>query len=489
MASNKKFLLVDLSNYENLSEKGRRSINLFSIPIGLMSLATFLKKNKIPMEIKIISFGIDYNNDEELMEIIRRYSPNFIGIRALSANEKILVHIVDALKKLLPDIFIIIGGPYSSSPDEEDFKKIAADIFIVGEGEETVLELFKRLMKNESYDDIKGIVFKKGKKIIINEKREFIENFGKIPFPDYEMIDYEKYFKMANWGYMVNRYALIESSRGCPYGCIFCHKIFGRAVRLRNAEVISDEIIRLHKKYNITDFFFVDDIFNINYQRANDIFDKIINSKIKMRFHFPNGLRGDLLDKNLIDRMIRAGVVSVALAIETPSPRLQKYINKNVVLPKLKRNIDYACDKGMMVRLFFMYGFPTETEEEVENTILYMKQFKKCVIPYFFAAKYYKNSKMYSLALEEGFSAEELEKSKKGLYNEIQFCETPLLSRDFLKKMHYRWINEVILNKERLLNALSIQRKHHTDEEIKLFYSSFFGKEIKNVNDLIGLCR
>ncbi len=488
MPHKNKLLLIDLSNYENLSEKKIRSINLFNFPVGLMSLATFLKKNKAPLDTDIVNYGIDYENDEELIKIIKQRLPNFVGIRALSTNEKVLVYIVDKIKKLFPNIFIIIGGPYVSNINDENLKKISADVFVIGEGEETTLELFGKLVKNQDYSSIEGIAFRKEGRSVINRSREFIQDFNKVPFPDYDLINFSEYFLKANWGYTASRYALIESSRGCPYNCIYCHKNFGRVTRLRSAEVIFNEIKRLNKQYGMTDFFFVDDIFNINYQRASDIFDNIINSELNVRLHFPNGLRGDILDKSLIDKMIKAGTISAALAVETPSPRLQKYINKNVNLPKLEENIDYMCDKGVMVRLFFMYGFPTETKEEVEYTLSYMKKFKKCVLPYLFAAKYYKNTKMYSLAVEEGFSKKELEESQEGLYNEIQFCETPLLPRSFLRAAHYKWIKEIILNQERMLNAIAIQRKYHTEKEIEFFYSSFFGKKIENIDKLIDLC-
>jgi hypothetical protein len=64
-----------------------------------------------------------------------------------------------------------------------------------------------------------------------------------------------------------------------------------------------------------------------------------------------------------------------------------------------------------------------------------------------------------------------------------------MLSKEFMKKVHYRWLSEVILDKERFTNALSIQRKFHTDEEITAYYSSFFGKDFDSIDTILNLCR
>ena len=142
-----------------------------------------------------------------------------------------------------------------------------------------------------------------------------------------------------------------------------------------------------------------------------------------------------------------------------------------------------------MVRLFFMYGFPTETEEDVNYTLEFMKQFKHVVSPYFFALKYYRDTEMYEQAQEQGFKISTLDNSAKGLYTEFQFCETPLLSKEFMKKVHFRWLSEIILDKERFTNALEIQKKFHTEEEIIAYYSSFFGKDFDSLDSILKLCK
>ena len=493
-AKGKKLILIDLANCEDMSIKKSRSINVFGFPIGIMSLATYLKKYLITLDIQLMDFGVEYNSEEELIEKIKKEKPDFVGFRAITPNRRILIPILQKIRQSLPDALLMVGGPYVSDKNTDEFIETVADIFFMGEGEQSLLEVIKRVLDNKDYSDISGIALNK-KEHYVDSKPVFqfgrmdLLEFEQLGFPDYNIINFSQYYKNYNWGYSRNKYALIESTRGCPYSCTYCHVIFGKKTRYRSPESVVNEIKKLQKEQGITDLFFTDDIFNIDKHRATEIFDKIINEKIKVRIQFPNGLRGDIMTEEFVDKMVEAGTISVAYAVETPSPRMQKYMKKNVQLDKLKKIIDYTASKGIMVRLFFMYGFPTETEDDVNYTLEYIKQFKNVVIPYFFALKYYKDTEMYQQAVTEGYKLDMLDESAKGLYTESQFSETPLLSKDFMKKVHYRWLTEVILDKKRFTNALVTQRKFHTDEEITAFYSSFFGQDFDSVDSILKLCK
>ena len=493
-AKGKKLVLIDLANCEDMTIKKRRSINVYGFPIGIMSLATYLKRFLTTLEIKLMDFGIEYSSEEELIEIIKNEKPDFIGFRAISANLRILSPLLSQVRKYCPDSLIMVGGPYVSEKNTDEFVNTEADAFFIGEAEASLLEVLKRVLENKDYSDVSGVAINKeeyyvdGKPVFRFGRMDLVE-FDNLGFPNYNLVNTDEYYKSYNWGYSRNKYALMESTRGCPYSCTYCHVIFGKKTRFRTPESVVDEIKTLIKQQNITDIFFTDDIFNLNKKRATKIFDLIIAEKIKNRIHFPNGLRGDIMEEVFIDKMVEAGVISVAYAFETPSPRIQKYMKKNVQMEKLTKIVQYTCTKGIMVRLFFMYGFPTETEEDVNYTLEFMKQFKHVVSPYFFALKYYRDTEMYEQAQEEGFNISTLDNSAKGLYTEFQFCETPLLSKEFMKKVHFQWLSEIVLDRERFTNALEIQKKFHTEEEIIAYYSSFFGKDFDSIESILKLCK
>jgi radical SAM superfamily enzyme YgiQ (UPF0313 family) len=188
----------------------------------------------------------------------------------------------------------------------------------------------------------------------------------------------------------------IVTSRGCPYRCAYCHEIFGKKFRKRSKENVIEEIKILKEKYSIDELHVYDDIFNLDKKRLVEICDAIVGNNIKINFAFPNGLRGDILDEELILKLKKAGAYMLTFALETASERLQKMINKNINIEKLKKNIIFADKIGLLTKCYNMLGFPTETIEEVNKTIQF-----NCLLPLCFASFFIvtvqKNTQLYDL--------------------------------------------------------------------------------------------
>ncbi|MBK7259204.1 MAG: radical SAM protein [Ignavibacteriae bacterium] len=168
------------------------------------------------------------------------------------------------------------------------------------------------------------------------------------------------------------------TTRGCPYRCAYCHNILGKTFRVRSPEHVMREIRMIHDTYGITDFQVIDDIFNLDMDRAKKICDLIVGSRLPLTLSFPNAIRSDRVDEELIDKMAAAGTKFISIAIETASPRLQRLIRKNLDLDRAFKAIDTITRVGIVTRGFFMIGFPTETEDEARQTIEYAKASSLC---------------------------------------------------------------------------------------------------------------
>ena len=242
--------------------------------------------------------------------------------------------------------------------------------FSVGEGEIVAGQLIERLLNQRDVSDIKGIVYKKDNQVVSTGRGDYIKDLDDLPMPAYDLIPieaYGNYARMSRTG--SGKYMCIFSSRGCPYHCIYCHNIFGKVFRCRSAENLFNEIKHLYDTYKIRDFEIMDDIFNLDRKRMIDFCDRIINSGMKVTFAFPNGLRGDILDREQLTKLRRAGTIFIAFAIETGSPRMQKLIKKNIQLDKIKKNIAIAHSLRIHSHGFSMIGFPGETLEEMKMTV------------------------------------------------------------------------------------------------------------------------
>ena len=476
--NNIKVLFIDFqaSVFSNTHDEKSNQVVL---PIGLMYLSSCLKSNLKNSEVKLAKSYVDFRSMEELLNIINVFSPNIIGIKAMSLDIDFLFEYVKYVRNsyLKTDYIIVIGGPITNSNSKEVFRSGLFDYITIGEGERAFLEIAREYYEKRTINnDIKGILYSEN-----NYKKDYIENLDEIPFPDYSLIDFNEYDKYINYGYNRNRQGVIFSSRGCPYHCIYCHNLFGNRARLRSPENIFDEMQFLYDTYNIKDIFFVDDIFNIDYKRAMKVFDLIINSKIPFRLYFPNGIRGDIIDENYIDQMVEAGTIYVTYAVETASERLQKVIKKNLNLEKLKKNIKYTCEKEILVNAFFLFGLPGETEDEAMLTLKYAKELDKLNFPFIFFSRYYEGTEMYDLALANGFSKEMLNESTRSFYHEVSHYHTPTLNNKFITYIKNYFLYKILFNQERISNMLRLQRKFYKEDDIVDYINIMYNV---SVNDL-----
>lgn len=451
-------------------------------PLGLMYIATCLKNQfGDSVSVRLISRKVDCNTQQELVDILKEYIPDIVGIRGLNIYKKLFHETAKTVKQFNEDIIVIGGGPYVTMDVQEAMNDKNIDYCVMGEGEVTFAELIRNILTQQSLFDVQGIAYRNNSSVLINSPRQLIGNLDCLPFPDYSLISINKYSNFINYGYNRRKQAVIFSSRGCPYDCIYCHNIFGKSFRARSPRNVFDEIKKLYSKFNIKDFYFIDDNFNLDYRRAMEIFDLIIDSNMKINIYLTNGIRGDIIDRAFIDKMIKAGVIWVGFAIETVSERLQKFIKKFINLEKIVENINYACEKNIMVNCYIMVGFPTETIKEANQTIDYLKQFKKIIIPMFFSVKYYPNSEIYNLALKHGIMIDNIRDAYAVPYHDIKYCETPLISKYTFRDIYFRFLKEVFLSKERLQNAIDIQKIFLTKQEIFDIYSIFFKKRVKDL--------
>ena len=353
--------------------KGVRGDPVFDFPLGLMYLSSFIKMHGY-RDVKIVHMGIERIGLDELAEEILAYNPDVVGISALTLESRGMFQVAKIVKQYRQDCLVIAGGPHPSGDPAGMLKDDNIDLVVCGEGELALLNILKAYETNGRYHTIENVYSRHGKEIIAPVKVGYHMDIDRLPFPDWDAIDMEKYAQfqpMTIYLHDGQKYASIFTSRGCPFQCIYCHNIFGKSFRAHSPHRVLEEIRILYDQYGITRFQILDDIFNFNRDRAVDILKQIISSGMKIKLYFPNGLRGDMLDRELIDLLIKAGAVYVSLAVETASPRLQKEIKKNISFDSLNEALEYISTKNIVVNGFFMIGFPTETFGDVMQTISY----------------------------------------------------------------------------------------------------------------------
>ncbi|MDD5417516.1 MAG: radical SAM protein [Candidatus Nanoarchaeia archaeon] len=331
-------------------------------PLGLAYMAAYIRKSG--HSVKIIDLNKEYKTVELFLKFISIESPIAVGITCVTATAPYVKKIAEILKENFPKIKIIIGGPHVNAVKHNIFDEIKdSDFFVLGEGEHTLNEIILNIKNKKPLDKIKGTIYKKGKKIIINELRETIKNLDELPFPARDLLNLDYYINPLN----------ILTSRGCPYGCIYCDQsTFGLKWRPRSAENVYEEIKHIsenYTKYLPRGIDIADDSFNIDINRAKKILDLVYENNLGVKLNFGNGLRMNTIDEEFLTKLKRNGSETVFYGIESLDDDVLLKAHKGQNFSIIKRVIELTKKSKIKVGGFFIVDLPGMNDEKAKITI------------------------------------------------------------------------------------------------------------------------
>lgn len=344
-----------------------------SFPLGLGYIAAVLRDKGYQVD----AFDIrGYRYSEQLVEEkVRKYVDIYdvIGIGGMITVFPYIKWLTSIIKKYNVEIPIIVGGTLASSIPELLLTKTNTDIACIGEGENTVKEILEVLENNGNLEKIRGIAYRKEKKIYQTSPRELIKNLDEIPFPAWDLFPMERYYYE---NLIVNRGGTrginLISGRGCPFQCVYCYRNFGRTVRLRSIDNVMEEIKMLQKNYGITHFEFQDELFTIKKERVHEFCSKIIKDNLDLTWRCLG--RADLVDFETLELMKKAGCHWIGYGMESGSQKMLDIMNKNLKVEQTKNAIQISRQAGLEVTGTFMIGMPGETYETIQETIEFCKE-------------------------------------------------------------------------------------------------------------------
>ena len=309
------------------------------------------------------------------------------------------------------------------------------------------------------------------------------------PFTDRTLIDYNRYHQFI--GHAGVKYSMaIQATRGCPYKCFYCdiYKTSENHNR-RSTKHFFNEVRRL-ADIGVKRFEFIDDIFNVNRKSCKEFFELVIKHDLNVQFFFPTGLKGDLLDEELIDLMVKGGSIGLNLSLEHASPRMQKIMRKGLNVQKFHDVLTYITNEYPEVNLTLnaMHGFPTETEEEALMTLDFIKSIKWIDFPYLHNVRIFPGTELEHFALEAGIPKEMIKESQDMSYHELS--PTLPFSTKFTMAVRTSFVHEYVFNKERLKSRLPFQMMHFTEDELDQKYNSYFPTpKIKSFDDFLDYAK
>ncbi|MBS3123667.1 radical SAM protein [Candidatus Woesearchaeota archaeon] len=343
-------------------------------PIGLCYLAAVMREKGY--EVKIIDAPGQFMSIEETIKEVLEFKAEYVCLAATIIS---IFPAADFTNELAhkSNAKVILGGPHVTAVPEETMERFPEfKIAIIGEAETTLPELVKTIENEGDLKEVDGLILNLDDKLIKTRPRKLIQNLDDLPLPAYDLIPNlaEKY-RPSKLTYHRLPSTSIITSRGCPHQCTFCDRsVFGNKWRFHSAEYIMKVIMWLHKDFGIVDFFFVDDHFTVNKERAMKICNAIIDSKLDITWAVIG--RVDYVDAEMLKRMKEAGCKQVSYGLESGSQRILDFLKKGVTLEKIRWGVKITKEIGLEVKGLFMVGTPTETKETLDETMNFIKELK-----------------------------------------------------------------------------------------------------------------
>ncbi|MBP7795737.1 MAG: B12-binding domain-containing radical SAM protein [Elusimicrobiales bacterium] len=364
-------------------------------PLGILYISSYLKKKFNDVDIKFADTY--FYKEDDILHLIKEFNPNIVAFSSLSCEKDLLFSLAKKIRMMEKNLFFVAGGPYPSSNPEELMKSGLFDLIVLGEGEERFARIVESFFLKKNYYSLDGIGFVDNGNIKINPVISYMDNLDEIPFPDFSLIDIKKYSNIRTWNGANRQYPYIPiiTSRGCPFGCAYCHNILGKKFRFRSVSNVVEEIVIAYDKYKVKEFHIIDDVFNYNINRAKDIARAIKRRFGKsLSFSFPNGIRADLVDEELISLLADIGTYKIYFGIESYSDRIRnELMKKSLSLDSVNRALE-LCEKHKIIKCgYFIFGFPGETENDRLETINYASKSMLDIAHFFKFTDYYGRSK------------------------------------------------------------------------------------------------
>jgi magnesium-protoporphyrin IX monomethyl ester (oxidative) cyclase len=353
--------------------------------------------------------------NKEIITRIESFAPDVVVITVpFSGWSSAAFDVAATVKKVDKDIAVVLIGLHPSARPAECLKQPSVDFVVIGEPEETVLELASVLEqgKKDELKKVKGIGFIENGETIVTASRPFIQDLDSLPFPARHLLPMKQFFEAAKKipisGNLRKPSVRMLTSRGCPYGCIFCSNpiVMGRQWRARSAENVVAEIEHIIATYGIRQIDFLDDNIAFDRKRLETICDLIVEKDLNIEWCTPNGVRADSLDSELLAKMRKAGCVSILIAPESGVQRVvDQIIKKKQDLRKVEEVVVAARKLGIKVGCFFIIGMIGETKEDIKATIQFAYKLRKLGADrfYFSYATPLYGTELYRQAKEGGF--------------------------------------------------------------------------------------
>jgi anaerobic magnesium-protoporphyrin IX monomethyl ester cyclase len=300
---------------------------------------------------------------------------DYIGMQSMHSNRWIYDgFILSKIIEKFPNVKIFMGGEHVSACADKILKQIPqVTACVIGEGEETVLELLKKFDENAPIDNVEGIAFSKNNEVVFTPRRKRKMSLGDIPVPSWKGVPIANYLAHNCGVNSLSRKSIpMLATRGCPYSCTFCTvpSMWESKWVPRPAQDVIDEIKSYIKDFGVNHIDFVDLTIVVNKQWMNKFCDLLIGERLDLTWAIPIGTRTENIDLALLRKMKRSGLSRVLYSAESGDEQTLNRIKKSLDINHFNEIVKQTSNLGIVVKIALIFGFPGQSIKEVFGTYL-----------------------------------------------------------------------------------------------------------------------
>jgi len=337
-------------------------------PLGLLYISGYLNEHKVENYL----YDSTFFSKEKQLQYIEKKQPNAV---AIYTNLMTKINVIKLIKILKTDQkygfpTLILGGP-DITYNCENYLNTGVDFLIIGEGEQTTLELYQAIVSKKDYSAITGIAYLENGNVKKTAPRVKMKDLSELPLPNRAAISVEKYLDIWKTNHGKSSMT-VSTQRGCPYTCKWCSTaVYGQSYRRRPADLVASELLMLKNTYNPDTVWFVDDVFTVSHKWIKSFHEEVIKQDAIIPFECIT--RAERLTDEILQLLKEAGCYRIWIGAESGSQKIIDAMDRRVDVDVVKEAIQKTNAVGMETGTFIMVGYPGEDENDINETITYLK--------------------------------------------------------------------------------------------------------------------
>jgi len=305
---------------------------------------------------------------EEVVERVRRFDADLVGFTVTTFMFHNALRWIRAYRERIGKP-VLIGGAQLGLYPAETMTHPEIDFALMGEAETNLPAFLSAWESGGDLQGVAGLCFRRNGSLVVTQPNDKPGEIDAVPFPARHHLPNERYYSIIS---RRRNFTAMITTRGCPFHCVFCAQ--QAKLRVRSAGNVLEEITEVHERYGVREIDFFDTNFTVDKGRATEIARGIVQRKLPVEWTLRT--RCDLVDRDLLRAMGRAGCRLIMYGIESADEGILKNLRKETSVEQIRRVMGWTHEAGIRTLGFFMIGSPGETRGTIRRTVRMAKELR-----------------------------------------------------------------------------------------------------------------